>query len=53
MLAGSSLRERAPSNGSGVPWLYAPDGAALADKLERIGFLSEVASQPKQPEVQA
>ena len=39
VLAGSSLRERAPSNGSRVPWLYASDGAALADQLEQIGFL--------------
>ncbi|HZA05891.1 MAG TPA: phosphatase domain-containing protein [Propionibacteriaceae bacterium] len=52
VLAGGSLREKAPSNGSQVPWLYAPDGAALADRLEGIGLLTEVA-QPKQPEVKA
>ena len=53
VLAGSSLREKAPSGGSQVPWLYASDGAALADRLERIGFLGELASQPQQPEVRA
>ena len=53
VLAGSTLRDKAPSGGSHVPWLYASDGAALADRLEQIGFLSELASQPQQPEVRA
>jgi phosphatidate phosphatase APP1 len=47
VLAGSSLRERAPSDGSPVPWLYASDGAGLADKLEEIGFLEPAAQQPE------
>jgi phosphatidate phosphatase APP1 len=52
VLAGSTLREsdKAPSNGSPVPWLYAPDGAGLADKLEGIGLLDPA---PQQPEVRA
>jgi hypothetical protein len=36
-----------------VPWLHAPDGAALADKLEEAGLLSEVGKPPQQPEVKA
>ena len=48
VLAGSSLREeRAPSDGSPVPWLYASDGAGLADKLEGIGVLEPAAQQPE------
>jgi phosphatidate phosphatase APP1 len=52
VLAGSTLRDsdRAPSSGSSVPWLYAPDGAGLADKLEGIGVLEPA---PQQPEVRA
>jgi phosphatidate phosphatase APP1 len=52
VLAGSRLRESAPSNGAAAPWLNASDGAALADLLEETGILHEVA-QPKQPEVKA
>ncbi len=48
VLAGSTLRDHAISAGSQVPWLYAPDGAGLADELERIGLL---APAPKQPEI--
>jgi hypothetical protein len=33
-----------------VPWIYAPDGAGLADRLENIGLLE---SAPQQPEVEA
>jgi phosphatidate phosphatase APP1 len=47
VLAGSSLRERAPSTDSPVPWLYASDGAGLADKLEGIGLLDPAAQQPE------
>jgi phosphatidate phosphatase APP1 len=52
VLAGSTLRDTdsGPSNGSPVPWLYAPDGAELADKLENIGLLDPA---PQQPEVRA
>jgi phosphatidate phosphatase APP1 len=46
VLAGSSLRDRSPSN-SPVPWLYASDGAGLADKLEDLGFLDPAAQQPE------
>ena len=49
VLAGSSLRERQPENGSPVPWLYASDGAGLADRLEDIGLLEPA---PQQPEVE-
>jgi len=47
VLAGSSLRERAPASESTVPWLYASDGAGLADKLEHIGLLAPAAQQPE------
>jgi phosphatidate phosphatase APP1 len=52
VLAGSTLRETDsdPSDGSPVPWLHAPDGAGLADKLENIGLLDPA---PQQPEVRA
>jgi hypothetical protein len=33
-----------------VPWLYASDGAGLADKLEQIGLLEQA---PQQPEIEA
>jgi hypothetical protein len=50
VLAGSSFRGHATSTDSTVPWLYASDGAALADKLERIGVLEPA---PQQPEIEA
>jgi phosphatidate phosphatase APP1 len=50
VLAGSSLRDKSTSTGSPVPWLYASDGAGLADKLEGIGLLDPA---PQQPEVRA
>jgi phosphatidate phosphatase APP1 len=50
VLAGSSFRGHARSGGSPVQWLYASDGAGLADKLERIGLLDPA---PQQPEVEA
>ena len=37
VLAGSSFRGHSTSGDSTVPWLYASDGAGLADKLERLG----------------
>jgi hypothetical protein len=33
-----------------VPWLYASDGAGLADQLEALGLL---APAPQQPEIEA
>ena len=39
VLAGSSLRDLIERPTTLVPWLYAPDGAGLADELERIGLL--------------
>ena len=50
VLAGSPLRDRAPEDTSPVPWLYASDGAGLAERLEGIGLLEPAA---KQPEVEA
>jgi phosphatidate phosphatase APP1 len=47
VLAGSSLRDKAPSTRSPVPWLYASDGAGLADKLEGIGLLDPATQQPE------
>jgi phosphatidate phosphatase APP1 len=50
VLAGSNWRGHASSSDSPVPWIYAPDGAGLADRLENIGLLE---SAPQQPEVEA
>jgi phosphatidate phosphatase APP1 len=50
VLAGSSFRGHARTGDSTVPWLYASDGAGLADKLERIGLLEPA---PQQPEIEA
>jgi len=50
VLAGSSFRGHARSGGSPVQWLYASDGAGLADKLERVGLLEPA---PQQPEIEA
>ena len=50
VLAGSSFRGHPTSRDSTVPWLYASDGAGLADQLERIGLLDQA---PQQPEIEA
>jgi phosphatidate phosphatase APP1 len=50
VLAGSSFRGHPRTGNSTVPWLYASDGAGLADRLERIGLLNPA---PQQPEVEA
>jgi phosphatidate phosphatase APP1 len=46
VLAGSSFRGHPSSGGSPVPWLYAADGAGLADQLEHIGLLDPAPEQP-------
>jgi phosphatidate phosphatase APP1 len=50
VLAGSSFRGHPTSGDSSVPWLYASDGAGLAEQLERIGMLDPA---PQQPEIEA
>ena len=51
VLAGSSFRGHPAASGdTNVPWLYASDGAGLADKLERLGLLDPA---PQQPEIEA
>jgi phosphatidate phosphatase APP1 len=50
VLAGSSFRGHPTPTDSTVPWLYASDGAGLADQLERIGLLDPA---PQQPEIEA
>jgi phosphatidate phosphatase APP1 len=50
VLAGSSFRGHPTSSDSTVPWLYASDGAGLADQLERIGLLDPA---PQEPEIEA
>ncbi|MET0993930.1 MAG: phosphatase domain-containing protein, partial [Mycobacterium sp.] len=50
VLAGSSFRGHPTSRDSTVPWLYASDGAGLADQLERLGLLD---TAPHQPEIEA
>jgi phosphatidate phosphatase APP1 len=50
VLAGSSFRGHTRPGDSTVPWLYASDGAGLADQLERIGLLEPA---PQQPEIEA
>jgi phosphatidate phosphatase APP1 len=49
VLAGSSRRPKGSGDGSpGAPWVYAFDGAGLAEELDRLGLLAE---EPQQPEV--
>jgi phosphatidate phosphatase APP1 len=50
VLAGSSFRGHASTRDSTVPWLYASDGAGLAEKLESLGLLEPA---PQQPEIEA
>jgi phosphatidate phosphatase APP1 len=50
VLAGSSFRGHPRAGNSTVSWLYASDGAGLADRLERIDLLNPA---PQQPEVEA
>jgi len=50
VLAGSSFRGHARTGDTSVPWLYASDGAGLADKLEHLGLLDPA---PQQPEIEA
>jgi phosphatidate phosphatase APP1 len=50
VLAGSSFRGHASTSDSTVPWLYASDGAGLADRLESLGLLEPA---PQQPEIEA
>ncbi len=50
VLAGSSLREHDRTRKSGVPWLYAPDGAGLAEELASLSLLD---ASPTEPEVKA
>jgi phosphatidate phosphatase APP1 len=50
VLAGSSFRGHARTDDSPAPWLYASDGAGLADKLEQLGVLEPA---PQQPEIEA
>jgi phosphatidate phosphatase APP1 len=49
VLAGSSRRTRSTADGSPrAPWVYAFDGAGLAEELDRLNLLAE---EPKQREV--
>jgi phosphatidate phosphatase APP1 len=47
VLAGSTLKDHDPAVRSSAPWAYAPDGAGLADELERLGLLGDRAQQPE------
>jgi phosphatidate phosphatase APP1 len=48
VLAGSSRRPRGSGeDASDAPWVYAFDGAGLAEELDRLGLLSR---EPQQPE---
>ncbi|MET1005064.1 MAG: phosphatase domain-containing protein, partial [Propionibacteriaceae bacterium] len=49
VLAGSTRRVHGSGGpGSAVPWIYATDGAGLAEELDRLGLL---AREPQQPEI--
>lgn len=50
VLAGSTHRGQARRDGSTAPWLYAADGAGLAERLEDSGLLADL---PQQPEVES
>jgi len=39
VLAGGRSKSEAHENGSGIPWVYAPDGAGLAEQLQETGHL--------------
>lgn len=39
VLAGGRSKSEEHENGSGIPWVYAPDGAGLAEQLEKTGRL--------------
>ena len=47
VLAGTSLRAHPSARKTGVPWLYASDGAGFADELERVGLLAPELHQPE------
>jgi phosphatidate phosphatase APP1 len=48
VLAGSSHRDHEVSGlAARVPWLYAPDGAGLAEKLDDTGLLQAPRTQPE------
>lgn len=47
VLAGSSSRDHNVGGAFHVPWLYAADGAGLAEELDRIGLLPDAPSQPE------
>ena len=47
VLAGSVGRPHENGARSRVPWLAAPDGAELAEKLEAIGLLGDAEHQPE------
>jgi phosphatidate phosphatase APP1 len=45
MLAGGrSLRARESATGSTAPWVYAPDGAAMAVQLAQLGYIQDADS---------
>jgi len=49
VLAGRSRRSQDGAEvDSHVPWVYAPDGAGMAEKLDQLGLLDR---EPQQPEV--
>ena len=50
VLAGSNFRGQPRRDGSTAPWLYAADGAGLAERLEAGGLLTDA---PQQPEVES
>jgi phosphatidate phosphatase APP1 len=47
VLAGSSMRTHRDTGPSPVPWTYAPDGAAFARELDRLGILRDTEHQPE------
>lgn len=47
VLAGGSSTVRPEGEASDVPWLYAADGAGLAEELDRVGLLPHGPSQPE------
>jgi len=53
VLAGSSRRSSGPPSEAKVPWLYSPDGAGFADKLDELGILGRDDEQARQPQARA
>ena len=49
VLAGSALRDHPVASNSPVPWIYAGNGAEMAEELEKLGIVEPERTQPEVP----